>query len=594
MGKDYERPSEAATRMSIDPELLDWIREAVAVAESWEEIRASLQAHDPDGEDARLRPFVFAFSYRLHERFASTRDRAGSPFGAMIAGEGWRFPPALADIDEADVAAWQAALAAINHPTVQARLGDLLWERRAKPAPHLAAAAAAEGLLDLAADERWRRMERIRFVSRALELATQIRDTARASAAIERLLAFAEADLAGTDGGPGLSLGALRPLVALSSEQRPVGLDVMLQRVGEKYGADPYIVTAVADLRSPLLDGDARQELRRMQVQEWRERAGEVGGMLRMHRLETALELARRYGCNVEINELRSELGAISVEELELKRIGAEIELPPEEVERFLGSFTDASSWQAALGPLAAQPPPGGSPEEIATAVDRQMEEFPVQFLFGKSLIGHDNATAIFRASTREEHHRFASAEQRARHARIWGMFCARALKKIGGRDDRPSAGELAELLQGDFVDEETAERVASTIELFWEEHYDESAHVLVPRIERIVREMARQLGIPVVRAVEPGREIGGVVTLGTLLREMTPVFPDQGWHAYLLNLLADPLGLNLRNSISHGLHGRVGPVDASLLVQAALFLADLSLDESQETPVPPPGAGAA
>ncbi len=36
---------------------------------------------------------------------------------------------------------------------------------------------------------------------------------------------------------------------------------------------------------------------------------------------------------------------------------------------------------------------------------------------------------------------------------------------------------------------------------------------------------------------------------------------PDEAWHAYLLTLLADPLGLNLRNSNSHGLHGRVGPV---------------------------------
>lgn len=580
--------------MSIDPELLVWIREAVAGAESWEDIRASLQAHDPDGEDMRLRPFVFAFSYRLHDRFASARERAGSPFGSMVAGEGWRFPPALADIEEADITAWQAALAAINDPAVQARLGDLLWECRAKPDPHLAAAAAADGLLALAADERWRSMERAHFLSRALELATQLRDTARASATIERLLAFAEADLARTDQGPGLSLGALRPLVALPPEQRPDGLDAMLQRVGEKYGADPYIVTSVADLRGPLLDGDARQELRRAQVREWRDRAGEVAGMLRVHRLETALELARRHGCNDEIRELRSELGAIGAEELELKEIGAEIELPPEEVERFLASFTDAPSWQHALGLLAAQPPPGGSPEELAAAVDRQMEEFPVQFLFGKSLVGPDNATAIFRASTREEHHRLASAEQRAQHGRIWGMFCARALRRISERDDGPSVGEMAELLQGDFVDDETAERVASAIQLFWEERYDESAHVLVPRVERIVREMARQLGVPVVRAVEPGREIGGVVMLGTLLREMAPAFPDEGWHAYLLNLLADPLGLNLRNAISHGLHGRVGPVDASLLVQAALFLAGLSLGDSRETPTPPPGAGAA
>lgn len=201
-GADCERPSEISTCMSIDPELLDWIREAVAEAESWEDIRASLQAHDPDGKDVRLRSFVFAFSYRLHERFASTRERAGGPFGSMVAGEGWRFPPALADIEEADVKAWQAALAAIDDPAVQARLGDLLWERRAKPDPHFAAAAAADGLLALAADERWPSMERAHFLSRALELATQLRDTARASATIERLLAFAEADLARTDGGP--------------------------------------------------------------------------------------------------------------------------------------------------------------------------------------------------------------------------------------------------------------------------------------------------------------------------------------------------------------------------------------------------------
>jgi hypothetical protein len=154
--------------MSCDPEILDWIREAVAGAESWEDIRASLQAHDPDQEDPRLRPFVFAFSYRLHERFASSRERAGGPFGAMIAGEGWRFPPALVDIEDADVAAWQATLAEIDDPAVQARLGDLLWERRAKPAPHLAAGTAVDGLLELAANERWRSMERAHFLSRAL------------------------------------------------------------------------------------------------------------------------------------------------------------------------------------------------------------------------------------------------------------------------------------------------------------------------------------------------------------------------------------------------------------------------------------------
>jgi hypothetical protein len=102
---------------------------------------------------------------------------------------------------------------------------------------------------------------------------------------------------------------------------------------------------------------------------------------------------------------------------------------------------------------------------------------------------------------------------------------------------------------------------------------------------------MARQVGIPVVREPLPNRDIGGVEMLGALLRDLDGAFADPGWHAYLLNLLADPLGLNLRNSISHGLHGTVGPIDASLLIQAALLLASMSLRPAANPPEPPPGS---
>src|SRR5450759_2787853 len=113
--------------MTVDGEVLDWIRDAVAAADSWDSVRAALQARDPDGEDLRLRPFVFAFGYTLHERFSSARERAGGPFGAMMAGEGWRIPPALSDITDEDVDAWREAVVAVDHPVAHARLGDLLW-----------------------------------------------------------------------------------------------------------------------------------------------------------------------------------------------------------------------------------------------------------------------------------------------------------------------------------------------------------------------------------------------------------------------------------------------------------------------------------
>lgn len=580
--------------MTVDGEVLDWIREAVATAESWESVRAALQAHDPDHKDPRLQPFIFAYAYAFHDQLSSARERAGGPFGAMIAGEGWRFPPALNDIPDEELEAWREAVTAIDHPIVQGRLGDLLWERKVQPNPHLAARAACNGLLSISEDTRWHAMRRTHCLSRAFELARQTHDATHQPIVIKRMVAFAEEDLASEEGGPGISLGALEPLVALSADERPDGLDSLLERIAEKYGADPYIIDSVADLRSRLLDDQQGLELRREQVRRWREESTKGDGMLRVHRLEQALGIARNYGLTKEVNELRQELSGIRPEELGLKSVTAELEIPKDEVERFLDSFATADTWQEALRVLAVQGPPGGSPKQLTDRVDQIMEDHPLQFLFTRTLVGPDNATAIFSAATQDQHKRFAIAEQRAQHARMWGMFCGQALQRIGHREDRPARDALTGFLTNEFIEADVAERVARAIELFWDEQFDESAHVLVPRLERVIRELARKLGIPVVREPRPDREIGGVEMLGALLRDLQGAFPDPGWHAYLLNLLVDPLGLNLRNSISHGLHGTVGPVDASLLIQTALLLAGMSLKPVENPPEPPPGAGPA
>ena len=579
--------------MTVDAEVLGWLRGAVESADSWESVGAALRSRDQEGDDVRLRPFIFAYGYAFHERSTSARERAGGPYGAMLAGEGWRFPPALEEIEDDDVRAWYTALTAVDHPVVHARLGDLLWERKAQPDPHVAAGLACDGLLAVATDDRWRGMDRVRCLSRGLEIARETRDTTRQDKVVSALLAFADDDLRSDKGGPGISLGVLTPLVELPLADRPEVLDVLLQRVAAKYGADPYIVDAVVDLRTQLLDDAGRHKLRKEQVQRWKDESAVGDGMLRVHRLEQALEIARNYGLKDEAEELRRELGRISPEELGLKSVSAELAIPREEVDRFLQSFNDAPSWQQALGILAAQQPPGGSPEELAEYVDQLMEAHPLQFLFTKALIGPDNATALFRAATPEQHRRLALSEQRAWHARFWGAFCADALVRIGGRRDRPDRPALTAFLTHDSIDDETAERIARAIELFWDAQPDESAHILVPRLERVLREMARQVGIPVVREPRPDRDIGGVEMLGALLRDLEGAFADRAMHAYLFNLLADPLGLNLRNTIAHGLGGVVGAVDAALLIQAALWLASMSVAPVENPPTAPPGAAA-
>jgi hypothetical protein len=116
-----------------------------------------------------------------------------------------------------------------------------------------------------------------------------------------------------------------------------------------------------------------------------------------------------------------------------------------------------------------------------------------------------------------------------ARFPRASGARSALRLWTASGNDRTDPTNELTQFFTTDFVEPEVAERFARGLDLFWDGQPDESAHVLAPRLERVVREIACQVGIPVVREPRPGREIGGVEMLGILPRGLERAFltPD-------------------------------------------------------------------
>jgi len=195
--------------------VLQCVREACAEADSWNGVRSTLTERVTDESDARLRPFVFAFAFHFSESSTDARQRSGNPYGPMIVAGEQQFPPPLDEIEESDVMAWREAFDALSEPPARARLGDLLWERRAQPRPDQAARGACDAFLALAADTRWHIIERSRCLSRALELVRGIKDTDRQQTVIERMTKFVEDDLSEPGGGPGASLMVIRPLVAL-------------------------------------------------------------------------------------------------------------------------------------------------------------------------------------------------------------------------------------------------------------------------------------------------------------------------------------------------------------------------------------------
>jgi hypothetical protein len=559
--------------MPLPEDVFRVVREALAGAEDWYAIFKRIRDTVPEGDEPNYRSLVWAFGYNLVAPGDTERlEREGSPFGAMWEIDGQRLPPRLSDVPDESVDEWAEAFTAIDDPRLRSRVGDLLWQRKHQPRPDTKARAACEALVALAQDEQWAPMESTEALVRALALANELSDDELRARVVAATVPVIQDELSSEQDRPGIPFSLLEPLTRLPERDRPAKLVELITGAEEKYGTDPHHAETALELRVAIAAPPARTELRRQQVERWRQAADQAQGLVRLMFLERALDVARTHGLADEARELRVELGQISEEELDLKKVSVETKLDSDVVEKYLASFTAFESWPDALVRFGVQGPPGGEPEELDKQVDEQMKRHPLQFLISKAVLDPDTGVAIFHAVDELSHRQAAIAEHRALAARLWSVFAVDILQRIDEKYGQPKHDDLTQFFVSAFIDEATADRVARAFHLWWADQADEAAHVLAPRLETIIREVARQLGLPVIREPRDGKP-GGVRSLGDTLFSLKGRLPSSGWHTYLFSLLSDPLGPNLRNVIGHGLRPTISVEDAALLLHAACFL---------------------
>ena len=541
---------------------------------------------------ASYEPYVIALGYSLVEYGSKRRERTGGPFGSMISGDGWQFPPPLDALPAGVVERWAEAINELDGAVWGARLGDLLWVTKTPPDAYRAAQRAFDDYGTLADTPGWSWMERVRCATRALELAWELNDQDRKEAASQRILKLADEDLASDAGGPGVTLNLLESLIDPGGSVEAALIEERLDAATERYGADPHVAEAIDDLRVVLRPGDTTA-IRERQVRAWRDQAQHADGILKATWLERALDLARREGLQELADELRVELQRLHPDDLDLKTISTEFAVPTAEVEKFIAELVGDDDLNHALTRLGVQPPPGGSAQDLEIEVRKLMAQFPLQFLISGVLMGPDSATAIFRADSEEKTIRLEMGRHRQQNASVWGQFAADALNAIGERYAAQEADGLTALFTTSLIDTEIAERIGRAFELYWAGDFDEAAHVVLPRLEAIIRNLTRTVGIPIVHEPTAQRDIGGLSTLGVLLSDLDGAFADDAWRHYLRDLLVNPLSLNLRNQLLHGLQGRASRADAALLLHAACWLRLLDLgprpQAEPEDPQPPP-----
>lgn len=541
---------------------------AFAEAPSWIAGASVLRAENEEPVP-ELVPFVHAFEFDLVERQRTDRREQFGPFAPLIEWQGGSHPLPLHEVSGEWLERWAAVADASSSSAVRCRLCDLLWVARAGETPHLRARQAIDDYLKQA--ERWSDLQAGECLARAMELALEINDNERRNGAVSALLRHASSSIDDEEWKPGVPLRMIAALLELPFDEQPAQIDAVLDRARLRYASDPWITESVLEMQVKRRHGDvdAAQELRTLEVARWREAAEGGDALLRLAHLQHALEVARAFGLNEQADEIRRELQAIAPEDLGLKKISASASIPAGAIEETIEGLV-GDNWEAGVARFGAFGPPSGDYDDNAQSVRGLMRQYPLQFLFQRVVLGPEN-TVIKHPSTEEEQFAAELAKYEGQRARFWATVAAEVLARIRDRHAPPTEEELVEFFTTKLVAPEPARAFARGLQLFWDDRPDEAAHLIVPRVEAVIRELARQSGLVVMREPINDRP-GGVRSLGDLLRDLEGRF-DESWRRYLWTVLAEPLGLNARNLISHGLIAEVDAPLSALLLHVACFL---------------------
>lgn len=549
------------------------VRDALADDPPWLDLARRLEAKTD--EVGPLRWLALGFIYLLKEHGkarGSGEPGTESPYELMFSDERGTYPPPPAEVQEPVRGVWRQAIDAIDHPILRARLHDLAYVADGRKA-HKDGRAAAEALAALAALPAWTPLDRAQCIARALDISRELNDASGKEAHASTALTVAR-ELLGQE-HPGPPFIVIRALLRLKKAERPAEFDALVESTVDHFADGPHHVAAIALATDATTDPKRRQELHRQRLDVMIAEADRAQGLAQVERLRRALGFAQRVHLNDDAHDLLARLQAMPTDDLEFESFTASTEVPSDVVEATVDSYvgTGATDLAEALRQIGQAGPPGGSRDDLEATVTAIDEGNPLVRLGLQTVFAPGSAIPTFIAETDADKHRLGLGRHRTLAADFSGtVLYAPMLKRAVEHHGRPSHEDLTAIWSTEVIGPVRGERIARALELWWDGHPDDAAHILVPRLESIMRDLAQGSGAIVRKAPTPG-EYKGVVSLNVVMDKLIELWDGEEWMCYLADLLCNPLSVNLRNDIAHGLVDTVGSAQTALLLQAACFL---------------------
>ncbi|MGK3202743.1 DUF4209 domain-containing protein [Amycolatopsis sp. MEPSY49] len=516
-----------------------------------------------------------AFDYRLQDRVGGNSNPV---FHAAHLTPLTELPTSVAEL-------WANVVDATTSSAVRARLHDLLFALGRQP-KHKHAEEACRAYLELGTGS-WSSLYRVRALARALDIARQMNRNDLADEVVKQIITNARECLDSAEWQPGVSLRLIGRLV--EEKNPPPGVDDLLAAARARYTGDPYIEVDTAMMQRRLAKGDkdALERIDREIVGIWTKAAEASAGLQKLGHLTKAVDYARDHGQTDLFAAATTALQAIGIEDLEMQTFRVPVEIPDEEIRKWIGNFTQGDDWRVCLARFAdgeQGTPPTGLIDESRAQVETLKKDAPLYSMIPHSKIGGDGLPRWEpKNDDDQEEQRLADVE--VFRMQLYAPLFAKALHEIGVVH-HPIREEVEEFFaEQTFLPPDMPRVLADALTRYWRQDYEACAYLLAPKIEKMLRILARAIDEPVYliqRKNTPGKYVG----LGTLLSTLSKHGLDESWGRYLSTLLAGPTGWNLRNELAHGFVDEVSAPMASLLLQAALYVAKL-VPRADEQPAP-------
>ena len=524
----------------------------------------------------------------------------GTYFGPFMTGtrqDGTEaYSPDIAQIDSEILGYWEKRATETPNPVLRARYSDLLWDLTrhvtGTSPNHEYARRAIDSYLEATKAGLYTLPIRgIHWCERALGLARMLSDHVRINQVVDFMFKFYDAvsipERMGTCFFLFDNLYGNDKLVNADQEKRIItNLEELLgtvsvygKRTFDPWGAQGASERLEKHYRRIGSEEDARRVVRAYGM-AFESVAAEANPTLALAWLQPVIEKYQHTSLKEDM-ERAQHLSARKGENInaDMKSVSSTVTFSKEEIDNYLEIITKGDLREALIRITANFIPDSSDARDTLRALKT---EFPLQALIGVQKIA--DGQIVGKAGSVDEDEEGRLHMQIDQNIAVSNMFLVLAFQSLMDRLS-PTPEQIIECLFESPVFEESSRQILKEgLAGYGEGDFVKTIHVLIPQIERTLRNLLALLGIPTSKHVRGTMQMKNINNI--LADEQVRSSLGENVWRYLFVLLADSRGLNLRNRMAHGLldYSEFNQTTALRVIHAILTL---SLIRSTSEPSP-------